>query len=70
MKYKAILYLENGNTLESEELFDTYEEAFRDGEEMTSDYMLGGEILHMSNPGDYPFDEDQEIELEVVEVDE
>lgn len=70
MKYMAIVHLSNGNTLESDGFFDTYEEAFRDGEEIVSDYDAGGVILEMSNPGDYPYEEDKEIEIEVVEVDE
>ena len=27
------------------------------------------EILHMSNPGDYPLDEDADIDYEIVEID-
>lgn len=33
-------------------------------------YEEGGEILHMSNPGDYPYDENStdDVEFEVVEI--
>lgn len=31
-------------------------------------YHTGGEILEMSNPGDYPYDPDDEPEYEIVEV--
>ncbi|WP_024866362.1 hypothetical protein [Butyrivibrio sp. FCS014] len=31
-------------------------------------YKTGCEILNMSNPGDYPLDEDDDVDFEVVKV--
>jgi len=36
---------------------------------LVSCYDLGGEILNMSNPGDYPLSEEQ-ADYEIIEVDE
>lgn len=36
---------------------------------MCSCYHEGMEILHMSNPGDYPLDEDADVDYEIVEID-
>ena len=35
---------------------------------LVSCYHTGGEILEMRNPGDYPYDPDDEPEYEIVEV--
>ena len=48
----------------ADEVFDSEEEAYNYGLEMCSDYKVGMETLHMSNPGDYPVD-DEEPEIEV-----
>ena len=64
-KYKVIF--END---ERDEVFDTYEEADEYALYLTSCYHTGGEILEMSNPGDYPYDPDDEPEYEIIEVDE
>jgi hypothetical protein len=40
------------------------------GLEQCDNYDVGGEVLHMSNPGDYPLNEDDdEVDFEVIEVD-
>ena len=59
----------DGEREEGDELFDTYEEARDYGEESVGAYHQGGEILEMSNPGDYPYDPDEEVDFEIVEVD-
>jgi hypothetical protein len=60
-------------------LFDgEFEDEEFDSEEAADDYALylvscsrsGAEILNMSNPGDYPLDDFDEPEYEIVEVDE
>ena len=62
-------------------LFDgEYEDEIFDTEEYAEEYALylcsytreGAEILHMSNPGDYDYDEDsfEYPEYEIVEIDE
>ncbi len=54
MKYKVIFHYSSGETEEEDELYDTKEEAREAGEYGCQCYYDGGEILHMSNPGDYP----------------
>ena len=55
---------------ELDEVFDTEEEAKEHALYLSSCSRLGAEILHMSNPGDYDYDEDEfeESEYEIVEV--
>lgn len=45
---------------EHDEVFATYEEAEEHAQYLGSCYHTGGEILEMSNPGDYPYDPDDE----------
>jgi hypothetical protein len=37
--------------------------------EQCSNYKTGGEVLHLSNPGDYPLNEDDRADFDVIEVD-
>lgn len=72
-KYKIIYHYANGTTDED----DNYG-AFYESEEAADDAglyglscaRLGGEILELSNPGDYPFDESdyEDNTFEVVKV--
>lgn len=62
-KYKIIFEGE-----EQDEVFDTYEEADDYATDLVSSYHEGGEILEMSNPGDYPYDPEYEPECEIIEV--
>ena len=43
---------------EQDEVFSTESEAEEYAEYLSSCYREGAEILHMSNPGDYDYDED------------
>lgn len=61
-KYKIIFEGE-----ELDEAFDTYEEADDYALYMVSCYHEGGEILELSNPGDYPYDPDDEPDYEITE---
>lgn len=54
--------------VEEDELYDTYEEAEEAARYGMSCYHLGGEILELNNPGDYPYDPDDEPEYEIIEV--
>ena len=62
-KYK-IIFLGD----EEDEIFDTYEEAEEYALDLVSCYHTGGEILEMSNRGDYPYDPDDEPEYEIIEI--
>ena len=68
-KYKVVMIYRNGSVREEDdELFDTYDEADDAGLYYCSCYKTGGEILHLSNPGDYPYSEDEDVGFEVIEV--
>ncbi len=76
-KYKYVLTYPNGETYDSvddglEELFNSYEEAVEAALYALSCAKLGAETLHMSNPGDYDYDEDdyEDPEYEIVEIEE
>lgn len=65
-KYKVIIDGE-----EEDDLFDTEEEAEEHALYLCSCARTGAEILHLSNPGDYDYDEDtfEDPEYEIVEID-
>lgn len=67
-KFK-IRWTEDGE--EEDEVFDTYEEADEMGMYYQSCAEEGAEILNLSNPGDYPYDEEayERPAYEIVEVD-
>lgn len=76
-KYKYILTYPSGETFDSFEEYgdDDFEGTFS-SEEAAEEaalyaigcYHTGGEILNMSNPGDYEYDENEDVEFEVVEI--
>lgn len=63
-KYKVIIDGE-----EQDEIFYSESEAEEHASYLASCARQGAEDLHMSNPGDYEYDEDDDVEWEVVEVD-
>lgn len=68
--YKVVVRFPDGTTEDADELFETHEEAHAYGLEWCSNYSVGGEVLHLSNPGDYPLSEaDDDVDFDVVEVD-
>lgn len=52
-------------------IFDSYEEANDAALECRSNYREGAEILNLSNPGDYDYDEDnfEGLDYEIIEID-
>ena len=52
-------------------IFDTYQQALDAVSEVENNMRVGAEVLHMSNPGDYSYDEDDDfsVEVEITEVD-
>lgn len=54
LRWYVSLVFSDGSSVRAEQSFDTEEQAYAYGLQMRSDYNTGGEILHMSNPGDYP----------------
>ena len=66
-KYKVII---DGEA--EDDVFDTMEEAKEHALYLMSCARLGTEILNMSNPGDYDYDEDEwedDSEYEILEID-
>lgn len=68
-KYKVIMLWPDGDEEELEFLFDTYEEAAECAGDQAGAYYTGQEMFYLSNPGDYPLDEDEEVDWRIVEVD-
>lgn len=69
MPYKVVYHYDNGETYEDEEIYRTEDEANEAGLYGLACYNEGGEILEMSNPGDYPWNEDEdETNFEVIEI--
>ena len=66
-KYKVKMIYPDGTTDIEDEIYDTYEEAEEGGLYSCSCYSLGGEILNMSNPGDYPLS-DEDAYFVIIEV--
>ena len=53
-----------------DEVFETREEAMNFIAQIESECRTGAETLNMSNPGDYPYDEDDdfEIDYEIIKI--
>ena len=56
---------------ECDEIFDTEEDAEEYALYLSSCSREGAEILHMSNPGDYDYDEEtyEDPDYEIIEID-
>ena len=54
---------------DDDEVFDTEAEAEAHASVQISNLHTGAEVLHLSNPGDYPEGDDEDLEYEIVEVD-
>lgn len=67
-KYKVLIQYSNGASEEDDSIFNTVEEAEDYGNYLISCYYEGAEILNLSNPGDYPLDDFDEPDFEVVEI--
>lgn len=66
MAYKVILHYPDGTDEELSEEFSTKSAAKAEAEYQIGCYDTGGELFHMSNPGDYPLD-NGEMSFEIVE---
>lgn len=67
-KYKLQMKYSDGSIEEEDELFDSEEAAIEYGNYMISCAHEGAETLFMSNPGDYPLDEYDEPDYEIIEI--
>ena len=59
----------DGTSEEQDDIFDTEEEAESYAGYLCGCYHVGAETLHLSNPGDYPIAEDDDVDYEIIEVD-
>jgi len=66
--YKVVMVYSSGEE-EDDEVFETEAEAEAYGLVQVSTYQAGGEVLNLSNPGDYPLDPDDEAEFKIIEID-
>ena len=55
---------------EQDEVFDSYEDAEEFANYLCGCWHEGGETLQLSNPGDYPYDPDDEPDYDIIEVEE
>lgn len=67
-KYKIVMIYSDGTEEEQDEVFETESEAEDYACYLCGCYHEGAEILNMSNPGDYPLDEDDDVDFEIIEV--
>jgi hypothetical protein len=68
MAYKIIMMYSDGTEEEQDEIFETEKEAEKYGAYLCSCSACGGETLNLSNPGDYPYDEDEEDDYRVEKI--
>lgn len=66
--YKVVIK-HSGGTEEQDEVFETESDANDYGLYYVSCYNAGTEVLHMSNPGDYPLDSDNGVDFDIIELD-
>ena len=66
-KYQVEMQYPDGTTELLDDIYDTYEDAEEAGLENISAYRAGGDVLHLSNPGDYPEDFD-DADFEIIEI--
>lgn len=67
-KYKIVMIYSDGTEDEQDDVFDDESSAEGYAQYLCGCYHTGGEILNMSNPGDYPLDEDDDVDYEIIEI--
>ena len=68
-KYKVLMIFPNGDEELDDMVFDSEEDAYEYGLYLVSCSLTGAETLNLSNPGDYPLDDYEDPEFEIVEID-
>lgn len=66
--FKVIMKYPDGTRAEDDEVFESESEATEYGLDQLNNYETGVEVLHLSNPGDYPLSNDDTADFEVIEV--
>ena len=67
-KYKIIMQYPDGTNEEHDEVFDTEEGAQDYANYLVSCSQEGAEILCLSNQGDYPLDDYEDTNFEIIEI--
>lgn len=67
-KFRLLIKYADGTEEEEDEFFDSEEEAKEYGDYMISCSREGAETLYMSNPGDYPLENYDDPDYEVIEA--
>lgn len=67
-KYKIVMQFSDG-TSEEDDFFDSEEEAIAYAGYLVGCSQDGAEILNLSNPGDYPLDDYEDPDYEIIEID-
>ena len=67
-KYKVVICYSDGTREEDDEIFQTESEAYEYGLNLCSYYHAGAEILNLSNAGDYPLHENDDVDFEIIEI--
>ena len=67
-KYKILMQYSDGTNEEQDEVFDTEEDAEEYANYLVSCNEEGAEILNLSNPGDYPLDDYEDPDFEIIEI--
>ena len=68
-RYKVMMLYSDGSREEDDEIFETKSEAYEYGVYLCGCCSTGAETLNMSNPGDYPIDEDDDVGFEIIVID-
>lgn len=68
-KYKIVMQFSDGTSEEQDEIFDSEEEAEEYAGYLVGCSRTGSETLNLSNPGDYPLDDYEDPDYEIVEID-
>lgn len=63
-----VSWVGEGMADDDDEVFETEAEAEAHALNQINNFHAGAEVLHMSNPGDYPEDDDEDPEYEIIEV--
>lgn len=66
--FKVLLHYANGESEEDDEVFTTEQEAEDHGSYLLACCSEGAETLHLSNPGDYPNEDSDDVDFEVIEI--
>lgn len=68
--FKVVMRYPDGTTEEDDEAFASEDAAREHGELLCSSFTAGGEVLHLSNPGDNPLSEGgDDVDFDIIEAD-